>query len=286
MATLLELGAVNGDLTKDDIAFLKSKSRSLEECFSIFPIVHKLMNSRDRIIFAASQVVAESFAQGIHHLELRTTPKSVAGMTKRQYVAAVLRGIAHGKPEQMTVSLLLSVNRGESLASAFEVIDLLEEFGDETQGLDFSGNPTVSNFQYFSDVFIRARDMGRLTSIHCAETWDHYDTDWILDFSPDRIGHGCCLAEYQVKKLLDSKIPLEICATSNVKTGVVENYKGHIFKELHGEGHPIAICTDDSGIFSSTLTDEYLRLTTAFSLTTLQIRELAEESMRIARLHS
>ena len=47
----------------------------------------------------------------------------------------------------------------------------------------------------------------------------------------------------------------------------VESYETHHFGELFKRNHPLCICTDDKGIFSTTLTDEYLHLAQAFNLT-------------------
>jgi len=62
-------------------------------------------------------------------------------------------------------------------------------------------------------------------------------------------------------------IPFELCPTSNVINRTVESYETHHFGELFKRNHPLCICTDDKGIFSTTLTEEYLHLVKAFNLT-------------------
>jgi adenosine deaminase len=85
----------------------------------------------------------------------------------------------------------------------------------------------------------------------------------MLEFNPDRIGHGTCLHPEQggsddlVASLQSKKIPLEVCLTSNVKCQTVESYEMHHFKEWYQMGHPIALCTDDKGVFSTSLSEEY-----------------------------
>lgn len=66
--------------------------------------------------------------------------------------------------------------------------------------------------------------------------------------------------------LQESKVPLEICLTSNDKTESVPGYDDHHFRHYLQAGHPVALCTDDSGVFQTTLSQEYFHAAETFSL--------------------
>ena len=61
-------------------------------------------------------------------------------------------------------------------------------------------------------------------------------------------------------------MPLEICLTSNVRTESVFGYKDHHVRRYLEAGHAVSLCTDDSRVFQTTLTDEYVHAAEAFSL--------------------
>ncbi len=77
-------------------------------------------------------------------------------------------------------------------------------------------------------------------------------------------------------------MPLEVCLTSNVKTQSVPSYAEHHFRQLHARGYPLALCTDDRGVFQSALADEYALAARAFGLGAPQLFELARAAVPFA----
>merc|ERR1712096_7947 len=94
------------------------------------------------------------------------------------------------------------------------------------------------------------------------EVGDDEDTNTILDFEPDRMGHCCKMGEEARERMYKSGIPIEVCPTSNVKTRCAPSYEDHPHrKHLFDKEKPtMIICTDDSGVFNIDLTHEYMKL--------------------------
>lgn len=46
----------------------------------------------------------------------------------------------------------------------------------------------------------------------------------------------------------------------------MSGYQGHHVRRYLEAGHTVALCTDDSGVFQTTLTDEYMHAAEALSL--------------------
>ena len=57
--------------------------------------------------------------------------------------------------------------------------------------------------------------------------------------------------------LAAKKIPLEICVTSNLRTGAVSSLAEHPVRRLYDAGVPLIFNTDDPAMFGCTLTGEY-----------------------------
>ena len=58
---------------------LRSPSRSLSDCFKIFDLIHKVVDSETVLRRIVNEVVADFFADKVAYLELRTTPRVISG---------------------------------------------------------------------------------------------------------------------------------------------------------------------------------------------------------------
>jgi adenosine deaminase len=104
----------------------------------------------------------------------------------------------------------------------------------------------------------------------------------MLQFKPDRFGHCCCLEQRHEAALLASKTPVELCLTSNVVTRSVPSYAAHHFAAFARAGHPVALCTDDSGVFATSLSREYAIAAATFGCDKKTLVDLAAASIRCA----
>ena len=82
------------------------------------------------------------------------------------------------------------------------------------------------------------------------------------------------------KLVIDNAIPLELCPSSNVIGQTVRGYSDHHFKEWGlSRDHPIVICTDDMGVFKTSLSKEYSLIAEHFGLSRTQVLQLARKSV-------
>ncbi|XP_030376277.1 adenosine deaminase-like protein [Scaptodrosophila lebanonensis] len=258
----------------------------LDECFKRFAFVHDLTSTKEGLRYATELVIRDFAVDHVMYLELRTTPKSNKNMTRREYVQIVLDAIkeARQKFSNIRVKLLLSINRAEPVAVADETVTLALEFfksePDIVVGMDLSGNPNKGEFKAFTSALHRAGEGGLRLTLHCAEVNNPKETKEMLEFGMSRCGHGTHLSAEDIAYLRNHDIPVECCLTSNIKTGTVSSFVDHHLKRLMEAEAPTVLCTDDCGIFDTTLTKEFCVASQSLGMTDHQCIDLTMQAIK------
>ncbi|KAG8385716.1 hypothetical protein BUALT_Bualt03G0074100 [Buddleja alternifolia] len=314
-STLLELARELGDkgvIVFSDVEHVILKNdRALSEVFKLFDLIHIITTDHKTVTRITKEVVEDFAADNVVYLELRTTPKrnDSKGMSKRSYLEAVLEGLRYVnsvevdlshklKPDISTqshavddkcngtgskkiyVRLLLSIDRRETAEAAMETVNLALEMRDSgVVGIDLSGNPIIGEWLTFLPALEFAKKQGLPITLHCGEVPNPDEIHAMLDFLPRRIGHACCFGDDDWNLLKRLKIPVEICLTSNLRTETIASVDIHHFGDLYKSNHPLILCTDDSGVFSTSLSAEYLLASSTFGLGKKEMFELSEKAI-------
>ncbi|XP_076640901.1 adenosine deaminase-like protein [Halictus rubicundus] len=267
LKTLYKMQNPNSD-GGENIVMTIGKYSSLGECFKVFDVAHSLTTTPEAVFQSTRDVIKEFREDNVIYLELRSTPRSINGkMTKREYIDAIIRAFKSCKKDfpDITVKLLVSINRKQGYRAAEENIELainyFKKHSRYVVGLDLSGDPMAGDT--FLELLKKARNVGLKIAAHCAEISNELEAKDILEFKPDRLGHCTCIhpnlqgSDKLFNMLIESKIPVELCLTSNVQCKTVPSYEFHHFKYLREAGHPICLGTDDKGVFDTSLSREY-----------------------------
>lgn len=267
---------------------LITQPRTMRACFSVFPLLHSLIDDADTLRLCVRHVLADFQEDNAVYLELRTTPRAAAGLNDRSYVDHVFREIAafHNRnPCGLVCRVLLSVDRSKPVENAWRTARIARELldlpdSDERArllvGVELSGNPTMGDWEDFRPVFTHVREnLGLPVSLHFAEVDNEKEALSMLDFQPDRFGHAAILSEKVRKRLLDSRVPVEVCISSNILTGLAVSADEHLsVKFFMPEKHPFTICTDDSGVFRTSVSEELTMFVNELKLSPQKCGEL------------
>ena len=269
-----------------NLELLKKDKPDLDECFAIFPIIHEIIETEDDLLRATQAVIDNFYKNGVRALELRTTPKGVGFDEKIKRLTRLFKfAETYSKNlDDFKLSWIISINREKSLEEAFENLKLATnpKLTPYVVALDFCGNPSVSNFSNFREVFHTARQRGLKITLHCAELDTPEETDEIIEFKPDRLGHAAVLNKDQIDKILEYKIPVEVCLSSNIMTKACSSALDHPVSVWLEKSHPFSMCTDDISLFGSELKDEWKLLGESLRLDSNSLAKLIEASRALA----
>jgi adenosine deaminase len=119
----------------------------------------------------------------------------------------------------------------------------------------------------FAEHFATARDEGLHRVAHAGETQGPEAIVSALEVClAERLGHGVRSVEDPalLERLIAMQMPLEVCPTSNLCLGVVEEASEHPFEDLRRAGAWVTVNSDDPPLFNTSLSEEYLRLAQTF----------------------
>lgn len=126
--------------------------------------------------------------------------------------------------------------------------------------LGLGGNEIDFPASLFRESFQRARSLGINVIAHAGEAVGPASI-WsaINDLGAMRIGHGVtAVRDAELMAFLaDRGIPLEVCPSSNVRTGVLASYDEVPLKAMSEAGVRFSVSSDDPPLFGTTLTHEY-----------------------------
>lgn len=246
-------------------------------------------------------------ADGVVYLELRTTPRAIPehGISKDDYIKTILdllRMHNDDPSNTMRVFLIVSVDRRNTAVEAEDVVDLAIKYRSAgVVGVDLCGNPAKGDVRIFTDAFKRAKASGLKMTLHFAETEasaTDLELQTLLSWQPDRLGHVIHVKDEFIEAIEREHIGVELCLSCNVYAKmIVGSYPDHHFGMWRHSSVPVALSTDDVGVFCSPLSEEYHLAAIHFGLSRAQLKELCQravdsiftgpdERSRLARIYS
>jgi aminodeoxyfutalosine deaminase len=145
-------------------------------------------------------------------------------------------------------------------------------------GLGVGGSEQGFPRSMFRGQFDRARAAGLHSVPHAGETTGP-ETIWdaLTSLGAERIEHGISAVDDQrlLEHLVEHKIALDVCLTSNVALRVVPDLDHHPIRELVSSGVTVTINTDDPPMFGTDLNTEYAIAARLLDLDARGLTELA-----------
>jgi adenosine deaminase/aminodeoxyfutalosine deaminase len=147
-------------------------------------------------------------------------------------------------------------------------------------GIGLGGDERRTGSQPFRTLYTEAKEADLRLTNHAGETTGPEAIWEALAIGSERIGHA--LSSTQDEKLVQElkvrSTPLELCPTSNVRTGVCSSIAEHPLRQLFDLGLLVTLNSDDPAFFGSGLANEFLLAHTEQKFTRDELRQLARNS--------
>jgi adenosine deaminase/aminodeoxyfutalosine deaminase len=172
----------------------------------------------------------------------------------------------------------------EAAAEVFDLAARLRERNVVAVGI--GGDERRGPAEWFRDLFKKAADQGLCLTAHAGETVGPESVWGALNMGAQRIGHGLSIARDAelIEVLAQKQVPVEVCLSSNLRTGVCADIREHPVKKMFDEGLMITLNTDDPAMFQTSLNREYELAGEEFNFSDEHLRELARNSFEASFL--
>ena len=260
-----------------------------------------VMQTEEALERVAYEMMEDMHRDGVVYVETRFAPvfHTDGGLHWDEVVNAVLKGLERGRDDfGVEFGVIISAMRSMKLSQ--EMAELAVDFRERgVVGFDLAGEEGGYPPKKHVDAFHYIQRENFNITIHAGEAFGK-ESIWqaIQWCGAHRIGHATRLIEdigldrhepnkivkmgYLAQYVLDKRIPLEICLTSNVDTGAVPSVEEHPFGLYYKYKFRVTLNTDDRLMSNTTMTKEFKIAHQAFKLTLDDLEKLSINAMKSA----
>jgi adenosine deaminase len=259
MWTLVERHGGDPDVPDPGALAARFEFRDFTHFISTWEWKLKFHTTLDDYRFLAEAVARDLARQRHTYVEAYVSP-SDSGLATQPMLMAVREGLdaVQGIRVGLVPDLVRDTGQEMAMRTLEEVIEVAADAG--VIGITIGGSEQHHPAVEFVEVFRRARRAGLGLTAHAGEAAGPESVRQAIDdLGVDRIGHGVRSVEDPalLAEIVDRQIPLEVCPTSNVRTGVAADFASHPVRELIDAGAFVTINTDDPAMFGCTLAGEF-----------------------------
>jgi adenosine deaminase/aminodeoxyfutalosine deaminase len=289
-ATLLELRKRHGE----NLTLAETEALYRYKDFASFLVAFKEVSAHlcgpEDYEFATYRLMQQLKEENVLHAEVYVSVGVC--LYRKQDFAAIFEGLERGRTRgarDFGVSLLwiFDATRHFGVDEAQKVFELAVRYQDRhVVGVGIGGDELKAPPELFRGVYAYAQDHGLHLTVHAGETGPAESIWGALNLHAERIGHALSAAEDAdlIEELAYRQIPVEICLTSNLRTGCCKTAADHPVRNYFDQGMMITLNTDDPALFRTSLAREYQFAQETYGFTDEHLRELARNSFEASFL--
>ena len=289
-ATLLELRQRHGRPgTLDDVEKIYSYLNFTGFLMAFKEVTDDLQTGEDYELITY-RLLEKLKAENILHAEVYVSVGVC--LWRKEDFAAIFEGLERGREKgerDFGVSLLWIFDAVRQFGSeaARTVFELAVRYRDRhVVGIGIGGDEQKAPPELFREAYAYAADHGLHLTAHAGESAVPESVWGALNLGAERIGHALTAVHDPelVEELSRRQIPIEICLTSNLRTGCCASISNHPLRNYFDHGLMLTLNTDDPALFRTSLNEEYQLAQSTFRFTNEHLRELARNSFEASFL--
>jgi adenosine deaminase len=255
-----------------------------------------VMQTKDALIRVAAECAQDLAADGVVYAEVRFAPELHlnAGLSLDEVVEAVLEGFRRGSAgTRLTMGTIVTAMR--HAAHSTQIAELAVRHRDAgVVGFDIAGSEAGNPPTRHLDAFRLVAAENFHITIHAGEAFG-LPSIWeaVQLCGAERLGHGVRIVDditigddgraslgRLASFVRDRRVPLEMCPTSNVNTGVCSSIAEHPIGLLVRLKFRVTVNTDNRLMSGVSLTSEMASLVEAFGYGWTEIEWLTLNAMK------
>lgn len=256
---------------------------SLEEYLIPFSITGLVMQSAENLRRITTELVLDNAAQNVRYLEIRFAPllHISHGMQIPEIIESVLQGLRDGEAQaeqDISCNLIVCGMRQDIEGTKIAAEVACAYKGEGVVAFDIAGPEAGYPPQKHKDAFKIVQEHMLPVTVHAGEGYGPRSIRQALfDANARRLGHGTRV--YQdgdlFRYIVNQRIPLECCLSSNVHTKTVHAYGSHPLRGFLKKGVRVTLNTDNTLISDTSINREYIKAATHLMLTKGELKQLA-----------
>ena len=274
---------------------------SLVEYLEGFAHTTAVMQTRQAIERVAFEFIEDMHRDGVVYAEARFAPcfHTSRGLTPEAVVQSAIDGFTRGREKygvEWGLIICAMRDRTDSLEWAEMAIDFRHR---GVVGFDLAGEEAGYPPKKHVAAFAAIQQANFFSTLHAGEAFGIASIWQALQIcGAHRLGHATRLTDGMTivggkvvnmdslaQYILDRRIPLEMCLSSNVHTGAVRSLAEHPFRLYYDAGFRVTLNTDDRLMSDTSMTQELLIAVEEFGLDLDDLEKITTNSIKSAFIH-
>ena len=279
----------SGDLSQ--VLVSGRKCDSLEEYLRAFETTLSVLQEPDAVRRAAFEVVQDAAGDNVRYVEVRFSPvlHLENGHSEREILEAMIAGLKAGSSDTGVQSgAIVCGMRNIDPEASQKLARLAVDYKDQgVVGFDLAGAEEDFPAKDHIEAFYTILNNNVNCTCHAGEGYGPESIHQAIHYcGAHRIGHGTRLHEDQdlLAYVNNHRIPLEICLSSNLQTGLVADIQDHPFRRYYNQGIRVTLNSDNTLVSNTNMTREYRLAVEAFQLGISDVRKILINGFKSAFL--